>query len=255
DANNGLAVGGLGSTFSNRRALILGTTNGGATWQTRFLTSRSGEWCWKIHFPTTSVGYVSIETFTGQAFFLKTTDGGLTWQDKFFQNSYEEQGIGFATADLGWIGGWSGPAYQTTDGGNTWTSAFFGSDVNRFRMLSSTLGYAVGETVYKYQGTTAVALDPSPAMSFRLAESYPNPFQGTTTIGYVVTGDAEVRLTIHNALGRRVMTLADGHASPGSHALTWDGRDAAGKPVGSGVYWVRLESGGVAESKSLVVAR
>jgi photosystem II stability/assembly factor-like uncharacterized protein len=256
DANRGLAVGGIGSTFSNRRAVVLGTTNGGTTWQTRHTTNRSGEWCWKINFPTPLVGYVSIERFAGQAFFLKTTDGGLTWQDKFFQNEYEEQGIGFATPDLGWIGGWTGSAYETTNGGNTWAPAGFGTQVNRFRMLSSTLGYAVGETVYKYSGATAaITLDPSTAAAgFRLGDGYPNPFQGTTTIGYVVTKDAEVKLTIHNALGRRVVTLADGHATAGSHALSWDGRDAAGNPVGSGVYWVRLESGGTAESKPLVVA-
>src|SRR6185503_8316572 len=133
----------------------LGTTNGGATWQTRHITSRSGEWCWKINFPTPMVGYVSIERFSGQAFFLKTTDAGLTWQDKFFLNSYEEQGIGFATPDLGWIGGWTGPTYETTDGGNTWGTAGFGLNINRVRMLSSTLGYAVGETVYKYTLDTA----------------------------------------------------------------------------------------------------
>jgi hypothetical protein len=124
-------------------------------------------------------------------------------------------------------------------------------------MLSSTLGYAVGETVYKYSGpTAAITLDPSAAAAgFRLGDGYPNPFQGTTTIGYAVTQDAEVKLTIHNALGRRVVTLADGHATAGQHALSWDGRDAAGNPVGSGVYWVRLESAGKAESKSLVIAR
>jgi len=257
DANHGLVVGGLGSDFNNRRAVVLGTSNGGATWQTRHLTNRSGEWCWKINFPTSQVGYVSIERFSGQAFFLKTTNGGQTWQDKFFLNSYEEQGIGFATPDAGWIGGWTGPAYQTTDGGNSWISAGFGSDVNRFRMLSTTVGYAVGETVYKYSGETAgLALDPAAsAAGLVLSAGYPNPFQGTTTIGYAVTHDAEVKLTIQNALGRRVMTLADGRAAAGRHSLTWDGRDASGTPVGSGVYWIRLESGGRAESQPLVLAR
>jgi len=124
-------------------------------------------------------------------------------------------------------------------------------------MLSTALGYAVGETVYKYSLDTAglpsvAAAAPSGA---RLDASYPNPFQGTATIAYGVERDQVVRITIHNALGRRVATLADGRAETGRHALTWDGRDATGAPVGSGVYWVRLESGGVTASEPLVVAR
>jgi photosystem II stability/assembly factor-like uncharacterized protein len=258
DANHGLAVGGIGSSFDNRRAVVLGTTDGGATWQTRHTTNRLGEWCWKINFPTPLVGYVSIERFSGTAFFLKTTDGGQTWQDMFFSINYEEQGVGFVTPSLGWIGGWTGPIYETTDGGTTWVSANFGEQVNRFRMLSSTFGYAVGETVYKYSPATAgLALDPlaASASRFRLAAGYPNPFQETTTIGYSLMRDADVEITIYNALGRRVVTLADGHAVAGTHALPWNGRDASGTPVGSGVYWVRFESDGEAQSKPLVVSR
>jgi len=257
DADHGFVVGGLGSGFSNRKAVILATSDGGTTWVTRHLTNRTGEWSWKIAFPTPNDGYVSIERFSGQAFFLKSNDGGRTWIDKFFLNGYEEQGIGFATPALGWIGGWTGPTYQTTDEGNTWQLAGFGQNINRFRMLSSTLGYAVGEAVYKYTLDTAglpMGSAGSPPV-LQLTANYPNPFQGSTTIDYGVARESRVRITIHNALGRRVATLADGWNLAGQHSLTWDGRDASGTLVGSGVYWLRLESGGLAESKPLVVAR
>src|SRR4030095_5083243 len=127
---------------------VLATTDGGTTWATRHVTNRTGEWSWKIHFPEPTIGYVSIERFGGQAWFLKSTDSGETWTDKFFLNAYEEQGIGFATSSLGWIGGWTGPTYQTTDGGTTWALAGFGQNINRFRMFSNAIGYAVGEGVY-----------------------------------------------------------------------------------------------------------
>ena len=257
DADHGMVVGGLGTGFSNRKAIVLATTDGGATWVTKHMTNRTGEWSWKITFPTPSDGYVSIERFSGQAFFLKTNDGGRTWQDKFFLSSYEEQGIGFATPTLGWIGGWTGPTYQTTDEGNTWQLAGFGQNINRFRMLSAALGYAVGETVYKYTLDTAglpVTTAGAPAGA-RLDATYPNPFQGTTTIAYGLERAGAVRLTIHNALGRRIATLTDRQVEAGRHALTWDGRDMSGTAVGSGVYWLRLESGGVIASQPLVVAR
>jgi photosystem II stability/assembly factor-like uncharacterized protein len=257
DQDNGFVVGGIGSSFFNRLAVILQTTNGGASWVTRHTTTRTGEWSWKISFPTPMVGYVSIERFSDQAFFLKTTDGGQTWQDKFFLSAYEEQGIGFATPALGWIGGWTGPTYETTDAGTTWQLAGFGQNINRFRMLSPALGYAVGETVYKYTLETAglAAGEAGSAPGLRLAQNYPNPFQGTTTIGYAIAGESVVRMSIYNAAGRRVATLADGPVLPGEHELVWDGRDPQGQPVGSGVYWIRLEAGGATEVKPLLITR
>ena len=58
DADHGFVVGAIG-VGSARRAVILGTTDGGATWTTRHTTDRTAEWCWKISFPTSLIGYVS----------------------------------------------------------------------------------------------------------------------------------------------------------------------------------------------------
>jgi hypothetical protein len=256
DQDHGFVVGGIGSSFGNRRAVVLATTDGGATWQTRHTATRAGEWCWKISFPTPQTGFVSLERFSGQAFFLQTTDGGLTWQDKFFLDAYEEQGIGFATPSLGWIGGWTGPTYETTDGGSSWQLAGFGQNINRFRMLSPNLGYAVGETVYKYTRDTAgLAQDGAPALGPRLAQNYPNPFRATTTIRYEIATESVVRIAIYDAAGRRVATLTEGSVAAGEHALVWDGRGSGGQPVGSGVYWMRLEVGGTTRAQPLLVTR
>jgi flagellar hook assembly protein FlgD len=52
-----------------------------------------------------------------------------------------------------------------------------------------------------------------------------------------------------------VRTLADGAYAPGEHALTWDGKDARGQQVSSGVYFYRLEAQGQSHSRSLVLVR
>jgi len=70
---------------------------------------------------------------------------------------------------------------------------------------------------------------------------YPNPFNGGTTIPFVI-GDhlnGEARLTVYDALGRRVRMLRRSVAA-GSHMATWDGRDDMGRLVGSGPYVVEL---------------
>jgi photosystem II stability/assembly factor-like uncharacterized protein len=254
DEDHGFVVGGIG-LGNARRAVILATTDGGATWATRHTTDRTAEWCWKISFPTASIGYVSIERFNGPSYFLKTTDGGETWQDHLFHNSYIVQGIGFATPDLGWIGGPTGPTYESTDGGESWQLAGFGVHINRFRFLGPSIGYAAGSTVYKYTTSTAVADAPPGSPVITLAQNHPNPFNASTTIAYTLSREADVRVSIVDVQGRRVATLVDASRTPGAHEVRWHARDAAGRPVGTGVYWYRLESGRQVEAGKLMIVK
>ncbi|MEO6694022.1 MAG: metallophosphoesterase [Ignavibacteria bacterium] len=148
--DSGIVVGGF-NTFSYAvgYAVVMMTTNGGVNWQQTYISTRSGEWCWKISFPSKNVGYVSIERHSGMAYIIKTTNGGLSWNDKIFK-TYDEEGIGFINENTGWIGGWTGPTYETTNGGNNWNQTNWGYYINRFRFINDTLAYAVGDRVYKY---------------------------------------------------------------------------------------------------------
>jgi len=55
--------------------------------------------------------------------------------------------------------------------------------------------------------------------------------------------------------GRRVRTLARGALAAGAHRLEWDGRDAAGRPVAAGVYFVRAEAGDARATRRFVRVR
>jgi photosystem II stability/assembly factor-like uncharacterized protein len=255
DEDRGFVVGAVG-TGDSRRAVILATTDGGATWTTRHTTDRLGEWCWKISFPSPSVGYVSIERFSGDTYFLKTTDGGETWQDLFFRNGYIVQGIGFATTARGWIGGPTGPTYESSDGGAIWQLAGFGVHINRFRFLGQTLGYAVGATVYKYTSTIGVSdLAPEPPAAVVIDQNHPNPFSGSTSITYTLADASDVKVTIVDVGGRRIRTFHEGRQERGRHRLSWNARDGSDNPVGAGTYWYRLEAGQGAAVRKLLVIR
>jgi hypothetical protein len=77
---------------------------------------------------------------------------------------------------------------------------------------------------------------------FQLHPAWPNPFNPGTTISFELTADSQTRLWIINALGQRVRVLLNGHVTAGRHTLPWDGRDDAGRAVGAGVYFYRLQT-------------
>jgi flagellar hook assembly protein FlgD len=64
-----------------------------------------------------------------------------------------------------------------------------------------------------------------------------------------------VRLAVYDAGGRQVTVLVDEAHAAGRHTARWDGRDAVGRDVADGVYFVRLEAGDRSMSRKLVVAR
>jgi len=91
--------------------------------------------------------------------------------------------------------------------------------------------------------STDVGDDPLLPGAFALAQNYPNPFNPGTAISYRLPEPGMTRLDVFNLLGQRVITLVDRYMPAGDHTALWNGFDAAGRAVPSGVYLYRLESG------------
>jgi len=77
---------------------------------------------------------------------------------------------------------------------------------------------------------------------FALEQNHPNPFNPQTTIGFSLPKSSPVTLDVYNILGERVRTLVDADLSAGYHSVIWDGRDAGGEEVGSGVYFYHIRA-------------
>ena len=82
-----------------------------------------------------------------------------------------------------------------------------------------------------------------------LTAPYPNPTAGAATLTYSLAEPAEVTLTLYDALGRRVRTLAEGPQPAGEHEITL----GAGLPAGT--YVVRFEAGGQSWTERVTVVR
>jgi pyrrolidone-carboxylate peptidase len=70
--------------------------------------------------------------------------------------------------------------------------------------------------------------------------SYPNPFNRQTTIRYHQQTDSPLQVHIIGPAGNLIRSLNDGGSSNGVQSVVWDGRDASGQPVSSGVYFYRV---------------
>ncbi|RMD95788.1 MAG: T9SS C-terminal target domain-containing protein, partial [Calditrichaeota bacterium] len=79
-----------------------------------------------------------------------------------------------------------------------------------------------------------------PPESFALRPNYPNPFNAGTRISYDLAKKGEVSLSIFNLRGQLVRQFRFSAQGPGRYHISWDGRDAAGRPMASGVYTYRL---------------
>jgi len=89
-----------------------------------------------------------------------------------------------------------------------------------------------------------------------LSQNYPNPFNPTTTIGFTLRERSHVSLRIYNVAGQLVRTLVDETRAPGvSHSIDWDGRNARGSSVASGVYFYRLVTKDVTMTRKMVLLK
>jgi len=91
---------------------------------------------------------------------------------------------------------------------------------------------------------------PLPAMTM-LENGRPNPFSGAVAIGYQLAQPGRVSLKVYNAAGQQVKTLVDAEQPAGRHTAGWDGRDARGRRVAAGIYYCRLEAGGIQQTRAL----
>ncbi len=74
----------------------------------------------------------------------------------------------------------------------------------------------------------------------RLLPNAPNPFNPSTRLRFALAHEAVVALAVYDPRGRLVRDLGADTWTAGEHAVTWDGRDDAGRAAASGVYYVRL---------------
>jgi hypothetical protein len=235
--------------YNNDGSLDLMVANGGVhSRRTNLLYQNNGNANNWIHFQC--VGTSSNEDAIGAKVRVKTTE----WQMRevssqsgcFSQNSLIlEFGLGSAVSVDSVVVEWPSGLVER------WGGAEIPS-VNQVVRVEENVGLGV----VGIEGWAGLAPG-----GIRLTQNYPNPFRPSTRIGYSLPHSAQITLGIYTVQGREVVRLVDGRRPAGQHGVVWNGTDARGDRVSSGVYYYRLvakdETSGstLTSSKRLVLLR
>ncbi len=249
--NNSFAwIGDQFGWFGTSNSQVYRTTNGGNSWapaSTSFTNSLA------VSFASDSLGIAGGEATD------RSMDGGATWAATPTQLPGTVFGSA-AVTDLAhprWYMVAGPNVYRTSDQGETFqpeyaqTEDFYDIDMkivplNDNRWL---VGYAVGDlgTISRYISLLDITTGTQPESGvvpsqFSLSQNYPNPFNPTTTINYNLPIRAEVTIRVVNTLGQEIRTMVLGSLDAGTHHVVWDGRNANGEMVASGIYFYKLHA-------------
>ena len=94
----------------------------------------------------------------------------------------------------------------------------------------------------------------------QLLQNYPNPFNPETWIPYQLNQASEVSLSVYSSAGQLVRQIDLGLKPAGNYqrterAIYWDGRNANGESVSSGVYFYRLQAGDYSQTRKMVILK
>jgi len=107
----------------------------------------------------------------------------------------------------------------------------------------------IGDTTHISTSVRPVS-DVSYAKAYELSQNYPNPFNPTTTIGYTLAKDSQVKIEVFNTMGQRVKTLVDTREQAGYHTIEVDARDLT-----SGIYFYKIQAGDFSQTRKMILMK
>jgi len=140
----------------------------------------------------------------------------------------------------------------TTTTNTQYTASVNPAEIYRYYVIAS---YASGDSEIspiKYIDPATMVEEDGPGadtdtaitpITFTLKQNYPNPFNPSTNIAFSIPADSRVNVSVFNIKGQLVKTLKNEYMLRGDHIIQWNGDNATGHTVGSGIYFIRVSDG------------
>lgn len=113
------------------------------------------------------------------------------------------------------------------------------------------------KTLFDAGGAVGVTDNPNfVPVEYTLNQNYPNPFNPTTNISYSLPKAANVTIAVYNSIGQEIALLINNQAqNAGKHQITWNGKDASGKVVATGVYFYQMKTNEFSMTKKMLLLK
>jgi len=235
----------------------------------------SGSYPWAVPNSTSSIALARVKAYDGAgnstaiasasdfiiadqtapSVTVVSPNGGESWASGSAETITWSAGdnIGVSSVDVDYsLHGGSGPwlAIQhglANSGSTSWTPDAPASDsvLVRLTAFDAALNQSADLSDNLFQVTQSpLGVAPGQPLQFALATPGPNPSGGRVAFHFSLAAAALTRIDVLDVTGRRVWGTPPNWAEAGAHDLSWDGRDERGRAALSGLYFVRLSSGG-----------
>ena len=133
----------------------------------------------------------------------------------------------------------------------------FNNDNQKDILFSLDLYNAPNISYILLRDTTAVSVENAEnnLLGFQLIANYPNPFNASTTIKFVIGKPGSTIIKVYNSLGKEITTLINEYLPSGEKEITWDGKDNQGNTVSSGVYFIQMTAGSYRQTIKAVLLK
>jgi len=235
------------------------TTNGGITWDT---TSLSDNYLAGALYDIQMLNALTGYCVGSMRRVYKTTNGGATpWINISYNTSLNVTNYSVAVLNPLNVAvmGTYGTCYHSTDGGVSWTGKDLLSSISDIYgsfLASNNKLYAVTLTdacIFKNEElfpTGIKSFENTIPEKFILEQNFPNPFNPSTTIKYLLPKSAFVTLCIYDILGRTVSTIINEWQTAGTYSVNWNAES-----MPTGVYFYKLSADGFSETKKMILIR
>ncbi len=197
-------------------------------------------------------------TFVGYGW-TSLQDGSNTVRHSCSAQVQYVQWLSFITFDSGaspYLGDYGGPAMLEIEGVQYVAGLFSDFDPDNFGAANSTRITSFVSFIQNVMENNPPPTGVAPDLPLnRLLNTFPNPFNPTTEISFVVEGNKFCSLAIFDSCGRKVADLVARRFEAGPHTVRWDGCSTNGQNMPSGVYFVLFKVDDHAETRKIVLAR